>query len=99
MTRESPQRALVAPSPAEGFCNAAARYPDAVALEIGPERWTYTRLGAIAGAIAREIIASNTGPGLVAVFASRSLSSYAGSLAVFGAGAAHVALNPGHPLR
>ena len=99
MIHESPQPVLAAPSPAEGFRDARARYPDAIALEIGGVRWTYAGLDAIAGAIARAVIASNTQSPLVAVFASRSLSSYAGSLAVFGAGAAHVALNPGHPLK
>jgi amino acid adenylation domain-containing protein len=45
------------------------------------------------------VTASRGGSGLVAVFASRSLTAFAGSLAVFGAGSAHVALNPAHPPR
>src|SRR5436853_4279286 len=99
MIEELPRDALVAPSPAEGFLSAARRDANAVALEIGPNRWTYERLGEIAGSIAREVTTANAEAQLVAVFASRSLTCYAGSLAVFGAGAAHVALNPGHPVR
>src|SRR5262245_43924115 len=99
MPLERPCTPLAAPSPAEGFCSALARHPDAVALEIGRNRWTYAELGAIAGSIARAVSTSRGSSQLVAVFASRSLTCYAGSLAVFGAGAAHVALNPGHPLR
>jgi len=86
------------PSPAEGFRRAVEQHGSAVALEIAGRRWTYAELGASAGAIAREVARAN-GSRMVAVFGSRSLTAFAGSLAVFGAGAAHVALNPAHPLR
>lgn len=86
---------LVAPSPVEGVLLARARHPDRVALELGDRHLSYRELCALAGSIAAAL-----GPvrgALVGVLASRSLTAYAGSLAVFGAGAAHVALNPEHP--
>ena len=89
---------LAAPSPAEGFCLAAEAHANAIALEIGHRKWTYAQLSAIAAGIARELTAAD-GSQFVAVFASRSLTAFAGSLAVFAAGAAHVALNPAHPMR
>lgn len=90
-----PPASLVAPSPVGGVLLGAARRPNAVAIELGANRLTYAELCAGAGGLARAI-----GPAagtLVGVLASRSLTAYAGSLAVFGAGAAHVALVPDHP--
>lgn len=92
-----PQRVpeFLAPSPVEGVLAALAQAPDAVALEIGDQRWALAELCAIAGGIARAL--GPVGGQRVGVLASRSLTAYAGSLAVFGAGAAHVALNVDHP--
>lgn len=87
--------ALVAPSPVEGVLRARADHADRVALELGGRHLTYAELCDLAGSVAAAL-----GPvrgALVGVLASRSLTAYAGSLAVFGAGAAHVALNPEHP--
>jgi amino acid adenylation domain-containing protein len=81
----------------DGYCRALEQHAGRVALEIQGKCWTYAELGGIAGAIAREIAAGGSTSGLVAVFASRSLTAFAGTLAVFSAGAAHVALNPAHP--
>ncbi len=86
---------FLAPTPVEGVLAALDRHPQATALEIGEQRWTLAELCAIAGGIAAAL-----GPvrgARVGVLASRSLTAYAGSLAVFGAGAAHVALNPDNP--
>lgn len=83
---------MVALFPAHGFEATLTRSPDAVALEIADRRWSYRELAAIAAGIARELSGR-----IVAVDASRSLTAYAGSLAVFAAGAGHVALTPGHP--
>ena len=95
MTPDSP---LLAPDLAAGFLSAASERPDHVALELGGAQWTYQQLRDEAGAIAAALRAAGLGAGRVGVFASRSLTAYAGSLAVFGAGAAHVALNPAHPV-
>lgn len=90
-------RRLLAPSPVAGFIDAATARPSHTALELGDARWSYAELRALSGAIAASLVEAGLGPGRVGVFASRSLTAYAGSLAVFGAGAAHVALNPAHP--
>lgn len=87
-------------TPVEGFLRALAARPDHTALEVGAATWSYRDLAAAAGAIAAEIRAAESalgGVGRVAVLASRSMTAYAGSLAVFGAGVAHVALSPSHP--
>jgi amino acid adenylation domain-containing protein len=90
---------LIAPSPAEGFCHAVECHSAGIALEIGEEQWTYTGLSMLAAAIAREIGTIESHAAFVGVLASRSLTAFTGTLAVFGAGAAHVALNPAHPTR
>lgn len=82
--------------PWAGFQAAAAQHPQATALEIGSDSWTYADLGDLAGRIA-QVLLTLPDRERVAVLASRSLTTYAGSLAVFAAGAAHVALNPSHP--
>ncbi|HYC47363.1 MAG TPA: amino acid adenylation domain-containing protein [Burkholderiales bacterium] len=97
--RSSVSQALAAPSPAEGFAHALAQHGAAIALEIGERCWTYDALAAAAGAIARHVLPDAPHPRMVAVLASRSFTAYAGSLAVFAAGGAHVALNPAHPAR
>jgi len=90
---------LVAPDLAAGFRQAAVRWPAHTALELGGSAWTYTELAAVAGRIAAAVRVARdpARDTFVAVLASRSLTTYAGSLAVFGAGCAHVALNPTHP--
>jgi amino acid adenylation domain-containing protein len=91
--------ALAAPSPAQGFREAVERHGATVALEIGSRNWTYAELASIAASISAHIIAAEAASPFVAVFASRSLSAFAGTLALFGAGAVHVAINPAHPPR
>lgn len=91
---------LVAPTPYQGFRQARERAPAALALEIGPQAWTYAQLAEQAERLAGVLHGLPACPGdggLVAVFASRSLTSYSGSLAVYAAGRAHLALNPAHP--
>lgn len=92
-------RTLVAPDPTAGFRAARDRSPDHPALELDGRTWTYAELSDTAGGIAHalRVARSAADPCFVAVLASRSLTAYAGSLAVFGAGCAHVALNPAHP--
>lgn len=93
----STDQILVSPSPAEGFAAAARARPDHTALEIGAQRWSYAALADEAGRVRAAIDLFGSDRPLVAVFASRSLPAHAGTLAVFFAGRAHVALNPGHP--
>lgn len=90
---------LVAPDLAHGFRTARDRTPDHPALELGGASWTYRELSDVAGRIAAAIRSAPQAPGtpFVAVLASRTLTAYAGSLAVYGAGCAYVALNPTHP--
>ena len=86
--------------PYTGFLQAAQQRPDAIALEINDQHWTYTEMadqvGRTAALVDRALGGACAGQ-RVGVFASRSLTAYAGSLAVLAAGAAHVALNPAYP--
>lgn len=87
-------------SPWAGFQAACQANPDATALEIADERWTYKDIddwcGRLMGAIL-DVLPDDGKPQKVAVLASRSLTAYAGSLAVMALGATHVALNPAYP--
>ncbi|WP_158529677.1 amino acid adenylation domain-containing protein [Parvibium lacunae] len=87
-------------SPFGGFLASVKRSPDAIALEIGEQHWSYAALAARAQSLAsalQGIPATPADSGLVAVFAARSITTYVGTLAVFAAGRAHIALNPAHP--
>lgn len=87
-------------NPYAGFKQTCQTTPNACALEIGDQSWTYQALADHAEKIAQvlqTIPATPTDAGLVGVFASRSLTTYTGTLAVFAAGRAHIALNPAHP--
>jgi len=90
---------LAAPDLASGFRSARDLWPDHPALELGGASWSYAALSLEAGRIAAAIrTVRPAGTDIfVAVLASRSLTAYAGSLAVYGAGCAYVALNPTHP--
>lgn len=88
---------LTTTDPAAGFRLTAARTPNAPALELRKQTWTYAQLTEDAGRIAA--VLRRTGPPgrFVAVLASRTPTAYLGSLAVFGAGCAHVGLIAAHP--
>jgi amino acid adenylation domain-containing protein len=94
---------MIAPAlltPYAGFAMAARETPQACALEIGSDRWTYRQVHELSGRIAQLIgrIAPAFSKGeRVGVLASRSLVAYVGSMAVFSAGGVHVALNPAYP--
>ncbi len=92
-----PPMPLAAPPPAAGFRAAAAAFPTRPALELGADTYTYSEISLIAGQIAAALAGAAPRGAFCAVLASRSLVAYAGSLAVYGAGLAHVALHPGHP--
>jgi amino acid adenylation domain-containing protein len=69
------------------------------ALEVGRERLTYGELRDLAERLATRLIAAcgGTRPRRVGLLACRSMTAYAGYLAVLRAGATVVPLNPEHP--
>ncbi|MER6355268.1 amino acid adenylation domain-containing protein [Streptomyces sp. NPDC001634] len=82
------------------FVRSADAYgDDAVALEVGEDRLTYARLRDLAERLAARLVAAagGTPPRRVGLLVGRSVTAYAGYLAVLRAGAAVVPLNPEHP--
>ncbi|MFC3572157.1 amino acid adenylation domain-containing protein [Streptomyces yaanensis] len=82
------------------FARSADTYgDDAVALEVGEDRLTYARLRDLSERLAARLVAAagGTPPRRVGLLASRSVTAYAGYLAVLRAGATVVPLNPEHP--
>ncbi|MGW7047723.1 amino acid adenylation domain-containing protein [Streptomyces avermitilis] len=82
------------------FARSAAAYGDeCTALEIGDDRLSYGALRDLAERLAGRLIAAAGGipPRRVGLLASRSVTAYAGYLAVLRAGATVVPLNPEHP--
>jgi amino acid adenylation domain-containing protein len=95
---------LTKPAVTEGclhnwFLRGAQADPEAVALRIGRESFTYRRLHERALALAGELLArcGEHRPGRVGLLAARSEQAYAGVLAAGYAGAAVVPLNPDYP--
>ncbi|HEU5025514.1 MAG TPA: amino acid adenylation domain-containing protein [Spirillospora sp.] len=80
------------------FAAGAARHPDAVALELGNESWTYAELER-AAAVTAALMGRRRGepPRRVGLLCSRTLRAYAGYLAALRLGAAVVPLGPGYP--
>ncbi len=82
----------------EWFEAAAARTPDAVALEFGGALVTYAELDARAGRLAGVLAAAGAGPErLVAVVMDRSAELVTAVLAVLRTGAAYLPVDPGYP--
>lgn len=81
-----------------GFVTSVRRFPERPAIEIDGEATTYRRLYRLAAALARSMRnrAMNEPP-LTAVFAYRSMTSYAGVLAALLRGHGYVPLNPYFP--
>ncbi|MET7605543.1 amino acid adenylation domain-containing protein [Streptomyces avermitilis] len=82
------------------FARSAAAYGDeCTALEIGDDRLSYGALRDLAERLAGRLVAAagGTPPRRVGLLASRSVTAYAGYLAVLRAGATVVPLNPEHP--
>lgn len=81
------------------FARSAAEFDGEPALEVGEERLTYAELRELAERLAARLIAAagDGPPRRVGLLASRSVTAYAGYLAVLRAGAAVVPLNPEHP--
>lgn len=81
------------------FARTADRFGDHTALEVGTEELTYGELRDLAERLAARLVAANGGapPGRVGLLASRSVTAYAGYLAVVRTGAVVVPLNPEFP--
>ena len=83
----------------ELFAAQAMRTPEAVAVAHEGEALSYRELHARAERLARRLIAEGVRPGTpVAVWASRSVETVMGLLAVLAAGGAYVPLDPAYPL-
>lgn len=82
------------------FARSAERYgDDTTALEVGEDRLGYARLRELAERLAARLVAASGAvpPRRVGLLAGRSVTAYAGYLAVLRAGATVVPLNPEHP--
>jgi len=94
MTKQNSSRSLI-----RGFLESAERFPDRTALVVDGESLTYSSLRRLAGRIASAIAENgHTRSPLVAVWAHRSQTAYAGILGSLGAGKGYVPLNPKFPL-
>ena len=83
-----------------GFVRSAAAAPDATAVEVERERWSYERLLRVSAAIAHRLEATVAGeaPARTAVFAHRSWVAYAGLLAALMRGHAYLPLKRRFPV-
>lgn len=83
-----------------GFLRAKDTFPERPALEIGGVTWRYAELAQRAAEIARTLAqrAPRVEPPLTAVFASRTLTAFAGVLASLFRGHGFVPLNPAFPI-
>ncbi len=81
------------------FAESAERFGEHTALEVGTDKLTYRELRELAEEFAAALIAANDGvlPRRVGLLASRSVTAYAGYLAVLRTGATVVPLNPEFP--
>ncbi|MCK6474415.1 MAG: AMP-binding protein [Planctomycetes bacterium] len=86
------------------FTGLAGRFKDAVdrfgprpALDLNGRKFTYTELGGVVGALARNLASVSASVGPVAIFARRGLAAYAGILAAWITGKTCVPLNPKFP--
>ncbi|HEV7508315.1 MAG TPA: non-ribosomal peptide synthase/polyketide synthase [Thermoanaerobaculia bacterium] len=81
-----------------GVAAQAARTPDAVAVELGAERWSYRRLVGSSRRLALHLRELGVGPDeIVGLCADRSPAMVVGALAVLEAGGAYLPLDPGYP--
>lgn len=81
------------------FTDTAGRHPTARALEVGDRVLSYAELSALVDLTARRLLAATGGtvPPRVALVVTRSVSTYAGYLAVLRLGGTVVPLNPAFP--
>ncbi|MEU7261463.1 amino acid adenylation domain-containing protein [Streptomyces rimosus] len=95
-----PVRARATPRPTvvDSFLRQAARTPDATALAMGEERWSYARLAETAGRVARRLGALGAPPqARIGIAMDRSPQTIAVVLGVLRAGCAVVPLDVGYP--
>ncbi|MFG1653248.1 AMP-binding protein [Micromonospora sp. NPDC049275] len=78
------------------FAETAVRVPDATALAVGPNSFSYRELSATAAGVARRLRELTPRP-RVGLLASRTPLAYAGYLGVLRAGGTVVPLNPEYP--
>jgi len=82
----------------EMVLRAAARHPDATAVQCGPARLSYGQLARRVHALAARLLETGTGPGdRVGLAMGRSVDMLAAVLAVVRTGAAYVPLDPAFP--
>jgi len=80
------------------FAEQAAHTPDAVAVVLGDEEWTYGELAARASRVASHLLRLGVAPETrVAVVGERSLDLVAALLGILQAGCAYLPLDPEHP--
>ena len=80
------------------FAASAARHGDLTALEVGGERVGYRRLAELAESLAAAVRRESPSvPRRIGLLADRSVSAYAGYLAVQRLGSSVVPLNPAFP--
>ncbi|MGW0823049.1 amino acid adenylation domain-containing protein [Streptomyces sp. NPDC002845] len=81
------------------FALSADEFGDCAALEVKGEQLTYAELRDLAERLAARLVAAGAGvpPRRVGLLAGRSVTAYAGYLAILRIGAAVVPLNPEHP--
>jgi len=80
------------------FEEAAARYPDRVALAFGSSCLTYSQLNRQSNALAHRLLSLGIGPEhMVGICAERSFEMIVGMLAILKAGAAFVPFDPTYP--
>jgi amino acid adenylation domain-containing protein/thioester reductase-like protein len=95
---QPPQRARAGRLVHELFAAQASRTPGAVAVIASGERLTYRALAESASRLARRLTAAGAGPDtLVGVHLERGASAVRALLAIMGAGAAYLPLDPGLP--
>ena len=84
---------------ASGFVRSAAATPDAIAVEVDGDSWSYERLLRLSSRIAQRLhdVVSDDSPARTAVFAHRSPVAFAGMLAALLRGHGYVPLNPRFP--
>ena len=82
---------------AEGFANSFKSHPERLALEVAEKMVTYRQLAENAGQISKALKIPAEEEPLIAIFASRSLTAYAGILAILSTGKGYVPLNPSFP--
>jgi amino acid adenylation domain-containing protein len=80
------------------FAEQAARTPDAVAVVLGDDEWTYAELAERAGRVALRLLRLGLAPETrVAVMGERSLDLIAALLGILQAGCAYLPLDPEQP--